>query len=514
MEEIMNYPVVKGVGYALIHTPDMIIHNGTTQTTERITNPESEYLKNLNKFIRSYNEVLSYVPNQVYIGNKTPKDLEKIDMPWYDKKSSISERFGKFGEIMPQDEFIGLIKISDAFDLVYLEESFTTKIKEKLLNHPLFKEDIESIKSGVEIEKIKKLVDDHAEALYHEGKLVGCVKRAHDIDSNLTAHILFENLVVKASGILALKNLISKSNIKAEEIDYVIECSEEACGDMNQRGGGNFAKSIAEKCGAVNATGSDTRGFCAAPVHALIQASALVKSGVYNNVVIVAGGATAKLGMNGKDHVKKDMPVLEDVLGSFAILVSKNDGKNPVIRTDLVGRHTVGTGSSPQAVITSLITAPLDKAGLKITDIDKYSVEMQNPDITKPAGAGNVPESNYKMIGALGVKRKDIERKDLLDFVKEHGMQGWAPTQGHIPSGVPYVGFAMNDLTVGEYNRAMIVGKGSLFLGRMTNLFDGVSVILERNKGKEDKSVSEDTVKKMIAESMRKLASQFLEEQE
>jgi hypothetical protein len=139
---------------------------------------------------------------------------------------------------------------------------------------------------------------------------------------------------------------------------------------------------------------------------------------------------------------------------------------------------------------------------------------MQNPDITKPAGAGNVPESNYKMIGALGVKRKDIERKDLLDFVKEHGMQGWAPTQGHIPSGVPYVGFAMNDLTVGEYNRAMIVGKGSLFLGRMTNLFDGVSVILERNKGKEDKSVSEDTVKKMIAESMRKLASQFLEEQE
>ncbi len=26
----MNYPVVKGVGYALIHTPDMIIHNEHT----------------------------------------------------------------------------------------------------------------------------------------------------------------------------------------------------------------------------------------------------------------------------------------------------------------------------------------------------------------------------------------------------------------------------------------------------------------------------------------------------
>ncbi|SHK66965.1 glycine/sarcosine/betaine reductase complex component C subunit beta, partial [Paramaledivibacter caminithermalis] len=298
-------------------------------------------------------------------------------------------------------------------------------------------------------------------------------------------------------------------------IDYVIECSEEACGDMNQRGGGNFAKSIAELGGAVNATGSDTRGFCAAPTHALIEAAALVQAGVYENVVIVAGGATAKLGMNGKDHVKKEMPILEDVLGGFAILISKNDGENPIIRTDLVGRHTVGTGSSPQAVITSLITAPLDKGGLKITDIDKYSVEMQNPDVTKPAGAGDVPAANYKMIGAIGVKRKELERKELASFVEKHGMPGWAPTQGHIPSGVPYLGFAREDLTKGSLNRAMIVGKGSLFLGRMTNLFDGVSVIVERNTGKveaEGATVSKDEIKGMIAEAMRDFASHLLSE--
>ena len=40
---------------------------------------------------------------------------------------------------------------------------------------------------------------------------------------------------------------------------------------------------------------------------------ALVKSGIYKNVLVVAGGATAKLGMNGKDHVKKDLPIIEDV---------------------------------------------------------------------------------------------------------------------------------------------------------------------------------------------------------
>lgn len=62
-------------------------------------------------------------------------------------------------------------------------------------------------------------------------------------------------------------------------------------------------------------------------------------------------------------------------------------------------------------------------------------------------------------------------------------MSGWAPTQGHIPSGVPYIGFARNDLTEGNLNRVMVVGKGSLFLGRMTNLFDGVSIIIERNTG-------------------------------
>ena len=67
---------------------------------------------------------------------------------------------------------------------------------------------------------------------------------------------------------------------------------------------------------------------------------------------------------------------------------------------------------------------------LKIVDIDKYSPEMQNPDITKPAGAGDVPEANYKMIAALGVKRGELQRNEIADFVKEHGMTGWAPTQG------------------------------------------------------------------------------------
>ncbi|MGL6153607.1 MAG: glycine/sarcosine/betaine reductase complex component C subunit beta [Cetobacterium sp.] len=510
----MNYPVLKGAAYALIHTPDMILQNGSTQVTERIVNPNSDYLKNIKNHLRTFEQVVNYPPNQTYIGSLHPEELKKLGKSWVDI-SIEGNRFGALGEIMPQEEFIALLKIVDAFDLVLLEKNFTSSVKDIYSKHPLAtKEEIEKIGNGIDIEEIKKFVDEeHAEPIFNKDILIGCVKKAHDIDPNLNSHVMFENLVVKASGALAFKNLVAKNNININDIDYVIECSEEACGDINQRGGGNFAKAIAETCGAINATGSDIRGFCAAPTHALITAASLVQAGTYENVVLVAGGATAKLGMNGKDHVKKDLPILEDVLGAFAVLISKNDGINPILRTDLVGRHTVGTGSSPQAVITALITAPLDKGNLSVNDIDKYSVEMQNPDITKPAGAGDVPEANYKMIGALGVKRGDIEKKDLLNFIEKHGMPGWAPTQGHIPSGVPYLGYAINDLTIGNLNKAMIVGKGSLFLGRMTNLFDGVSIVIERNNGNinSDQTISKEEINKIIANAMRDFAKQLLD---
>ena len=68
-------------------------------------------------------------------------------------------------------------------------------------------------------------------------------------------------------------------------------------------------------------------------------------------------------------------------------------------------------------------------------------------------------------------------------------------------------GSLVDDLTTGDKNRAMIVGKGSLFLGRMTNLFDGVSFVVERNSGAvegESAGISKDEIRKIIAESMKK----------
>ena len=70
-----DFPVIKGSSYTLAFTPDMIMHSGTTQTTEKVVNPDSEYLRELPKHYRSYEEVVSYIPNQVYIGNASYEDL-------------------------------------------------------------------------------------------------------------------------------------------------------------------------------------------------------------------------------------------------------------------------------------------------------------------------------------------------------------------------------------------------------------------------------------------------------
>jgi hypothetical protein len=509
----MNYPVVKGAGYALIQASGMLVHHGTTQTTEGRINPESEHLQKLPEHLRSFEAAVKYPPNQTYIGNITPDELSNIPRPWYENPINDADRNGKYGEIMSEDEFIGLMKIVDIFDLVVLEENFQVPVKEKLAGHPILAgiNSFENMDKNIStLDEIQKMADEHlALPLYFEGKLVGCVKKAHEFDDALSAHVMFENLVAKASAVFALKLLLAKSDLDKEDIDYIIECSEEACGDMNQRGGGNFAKSIGEICGCINATGSDTRSFCAGPAHSLVEAAALVQAGIYKNVVVLAGGCTAKLGMNSKEHVKKGMPALEDMLGAFAVHIGENDGINPVIRTDAVGRHRIGSGASPQAVMTAIVTDPLDGIGYKITDVDRYAPEMQNPEITEPAGAGDVPLANYKMIAALAVKRGEIAKADMLNTVSSFGMPGFAPTQGHIPSGVPFIGPARDMILAGKINRAMVIGKGSLFLGRLTNLFDGISFIIEKNPGTIDTGFDKELVRQMIGEAMSEFAKSF-----
>jgi betaine reductase len=498
----------------------MVVHQGTTQTTERRLSPDSEHLKNIAAHLRDFDACVAYPPNQAYIGAIRPKVLESIARPWYDHPMENAARRAKHGEIMPEEEFYGLMKAVDSFDLVILEESYQARVAELLANHPVVSrwKSLEKLqKNPGKMDDIAAMVETHAaEPMYLRGELVGCVRKAHDFDAALSEHVMFENLVSKASGAFALSLLIHLGEVKAEEIEYIIECSEEACGDMNQRGGGNFAKSIGEIAGCVNATGSDTRSFCAGPAHAMVEAAALEQAGVYKHVVVRAGGSSAKLGLNAKDHVKKGLPVLEDCLGAFAVHIGENDGVSPIIRTDAVGRHTIGSGASPQAVMQAIVAAPLDRVGIPLSAVDTFSVEMQNPEITEPAGAGDVPKANYKMIAALGVMRKDFEKSQLNDVVARIAMPGFAPTQGHIPSGAPFMAHCRDMMADGQLSRAMIVGKGSLFLGRLTNLFDGVSFLVEKNPGKAEErgGTDKETLRLMVADALAAFAAGLRAEQE
>ena len=170
---------------------------------------------------------------------------------------------------------------------------------------------------------------------------------------------------------------------------------------------------------------------------------------------------------------------MEDILASMAFLLGPEDGQSPVINLEGVGRHSVGAGSTPQAIYTALVSQPLKKLGLRFTDVDRYAVELHDPDVTEPAGSGNVPLINYRAIAALAVMDGQLTPPEMPAFVRNHGLPGYVPTQGHIPSGVPYLGHARAAMLNGTMQRAMVIAKGSLFLGKMTQLADGMSFMLE-----------------------------------
>jgi betaine reductase len=325
------------------------------------------------------------------------------------------------------------------------------------------------------------LHDKGALPLYSGDRLAGAFAAAHEDDANLTADVLLENLAAKVSAAHALRSVLAALQISPSDIDYVISCSEEAVGDRYNRGGGNLAKAIAEEASCDNASGSDTKAFCAGPLYAMVHGASLIESGVCRKVAVVAGGSLAKLGMKFESHLKNSMPVLEDVLGSCAVILGRPKVGAPCMRLDSAAFHPVRAGASPQAMAEFLAEKPLKKLGMKMTDVDRYGVELHNPEITMPSGSGDVPLTNYRTLAALAVIRGQIQKHQMEDFVKTRGMIGYAPTQGHIPSAIAYLGHALNALRAGEIHNALLIAKGSLFLGRMTQLSDGCSFLVEMN---------------------------------
>ena len=481
MSNQSRQPVIKSARYFLAHTPGLVRHGSEPS---RLIAGDLGFLGEISAHLRPFEDAVSYPPNRAYLGSLYPDELREIERPWFQWRDH-DERRQPHGDIMPEAEFYGLLKLADAFDLVWLEEGFVREVKQALGNHPLLRDaDIEQIGAGQPSSQIDAEVAEGEGALplYIDGtRLVGCVKRAHEGDATHTADVLLENLASKASASMAMRTLLHDAQIEAESVDYILNCGEEAVGDRYQRGGGNLAKAIGEMCGLSSASGSDVKAFCCAPTHALMMAATLVNSGVFKQVAVLGGCSLAKLGMNAQSHLSHDQPVLEDVLAAVAVVVGEDDGESPVLRLDSIGAHNIGAGSSLQALSKTLITDPLNRLGLGFREIDKFATELQNPEITEPTGSGDVTQRNYQLIGALAVMNKDIQLSERSEFAEKHGMPGFSSTQGHIASAVPFMGHAVDRMRDGTMERALFVAKGSLFLGRMTQMSDGLSFILERN---------------------------------
>ena len=430
---------VVAASFVLEHVPDLVRYGSKPHR-------ESHRLPDISRALRSFDDAVAYPPNQVFIGNADPRDLWNVERPWWKHAMSDGSASGATGEVMREAAFYDLLCDVDQFDLV---------------------------RPGQEARPGEV-------PLHLDGARWGAFASAHAEDDALAARVLLENLSIKASAVHAVDDLLKRAGVDPGSVTLAIGGGEEAIGDRYQRGGGNLAKAVAEQSGLSNASGLDVKSFCAAPVHALVVGASMIEAGVEEAVLVLAGGSLAKLGMKFEGALSKGFPILEDVLAGMAVLLAPADGSNgPILRTDAVGRMPVSAATAPQAQLEALVGAPLDALGISITDVDVYSTEIHNPEITEPQGGGDVPDRNYKMLAGLGVIRNELERADIPNFARERGLPGFSPTQGHIASAVPWLPHALRRFESGELHRTMLMAKGSLFLGRLTRSWDGVAIVLE-----------------------------------
>lgn len=459
------------ISYVLCHVPDLVQYGSKPQ---REVHAHPDLQSTLQQSLRNFGQAASYPPHQAFIGALAPVALRHIPRPWYEHPEPPCSE-GRWGSLVEERFFYAVLNAGDSADLVRIEPEMAPALQASMDEHRLTQG------LGLRLQTTTQSNHNLHETLALEWNHapVARIRGDHPEDEALTPGILLENLSSKASAFLAAREWFVRHHaIGPQAIDFIISTGEEAIGDRYQRGGGSLSKAVGEMAGCVNATGFDLKAFCSAPVHAIPVAAAMVDSGLYRYVMVVGGGSLAKLGMKFLNHLRLGAPILEDVLGAFAYVVGPDRPGTAHIRLDAVGRHPIGAGSQPQAIYEALVAQPLDRLGLGFLDIDQYAVEMHNPDITG-SGGGDVPLTNYRTLAALAIMHGEARPDDMEGLVERFGVPGFSPTQGHIAAAVPLLGSMLESFRSNQMQRGMLVAKGSLFLGRMTRISDGVSVVLE-----------------------------------
>lgn len=474
-------PVVKAATSILVHAPGLVRY-GSKPAREICARPAR--LGELSVHLRSYEEARGYFPNQVFVGEQPVAAFAKTERPWFQHALGPSRR-DSFGSILEEAPFIALLALADPFKNLSLLDSFWEKAVSRAQSSPVCRSLLTAIPNLVGRDALNAKRAPADGLFLFQGanpEPIGWIGHGHAEDNALSATVLLENLCAKVSAALAIEEIFARNRrLDKSSVQLILGCSEEAVGDRYQRGGGNLAKAVAEFSGCGMASGFDVKDFCAAPIPAVVTAAALVQSGVVDDVLVVGGSSLPKLGMKFLYHLEKGMPVLEDMLAAVAVWIGRDDGKSPLVNLRSVGRHPVSAGASLDQQLKTLVLEPLARLEIEPSRIDKFVTELHNPEITLPANGGDVAERNYRMLGAVLAKAGKIAKTEIPLFIRQKGLPGFAPTQGHIASALAYVPHALQELTQGEFNKCLLFARASLFLGQMTQLSDGMSVVMERH---------------------------------
>src|SRR5207244_3830466 len=127
-------PVIRAVSLVLAHVPSLVRLGSKPLRVLREVEQPIEYLR---PHLRDWDAARAYAPNQVFIGNVGVDELAARPVPWHRHPVADAARFGPDGEIMPEDEFLGLLAACDGFDLLALTGDVADRARMALDQHPV-----------------------------------------------------------------------------------------------------------------------------------------------------------------------------------------------------------------------------------------------------------------------------------------------------------------------------------------------------------------------------------------
>ena len=235
-------------------------------------------------------------------------------------------------------------------------------------------------------------------------------------------------------GAEAVKGLLKKTNISAEEVDLII-CAT-ATPDMIFP---STACIIADKVGAKNAFAYDLMAACSGFLYALSTASKFIETGTHKKVIVVGADKMSSI----VDYQDRTTCIIFGDGAGAVMLEPSRDGlgvQDAILRSDGSGREFLHmkAGGSVKPASHETIDArehfvfqdgqPVFKAAVK--SMADVSVEiMQKNNLTSNDVAWLVPhQANKRIIGATA-RRVGVEDEKVMSNIEKYGNT----TNGTIP---------------------------------------------------------------------------------